>query len=255
VAPTPGAPWWLEFPGFEDPKNPFHDKRVRQAVSLALNRRAISDAETGGFGPLLGNWIPHDWAGALEWPVFEHNLAQAKRLMAAAGYPNGFQVDWLTPLPPYFSHGERIIGQLRDIGIHARLQTMERGTFFKKLEGGVKEWPGVQIILNISGAPGDWAGRYRAYFRCGGFASRTCVPEVDGTFERYEKSPDLAERERLAQEIQREILENAYFVPVYRLAFINAIGPRIVAQDWEDVFQSIQVNPYALPWEDIRVKE
>lgn len=254
LAPTQGGPWWLEFPGFEDAKNPFHDKRVRQAVSLALNRQAISDAETGGFGSLLGNWIPHDWPGALEWPVFQRNLEEAKRLMAEAGYPNGFEVDWLTPLPPYFSHGERIIGQLRDIGINAKLQTMERGTFFKKLEGGVKEWPGVQIILNISGSPGDWAGRYRAYFRCGGFASRTCVPELDAKMERYEKSLDLTERQRLAREIQRGILESSYFVPVYRLAFLNAVGPRIVAQGWQDIFPSVQVGVYALPWEDIKLK-
>jgi len=255
LAPTHGGPWWLEFPGFEDPKNPFHDMRVRKAVSFALNRQAISDAETGGFGPLLGNWIPDDWPGAVAWPVFEHNVAEAKRLMAQAGYPNGFQVDWLTPLPPYFSHGERIIGQLREIGIQTKLQTMERGTFFKKLEGGAKEWPGVQILLNISGSPGDWAGRYRAYFRCGGFASRTCVPEMDARFDRYEKSIDLTEREKVAREIQAGILENAYFVPVYRLAFINGIGPKVAAQRWEDVFPSVQVGVYALPWTDIRLKE
>lgn len=255
LAPTQGGPWWLEFPGLEEPNNPFHDRRVRQAVSLALNRQAISDAETGGFGQLLGNWIPHDWPGALEWPAFEHDLAAAKRLMAEAGHPNGFQVDWLTPLPPYFSHGERIISQLRDIGINARLQTMERGTYFKRLEGGREAFPGVQMLLNISGSPGDWAGRYRAYFKCQGFASRTCVPEVDEKFERYERSVDVAEREKLAQEIQRDILENHYFVPVYRLAFVNAIGPRVTAKGWEEVFPSVQVGVYALPWEDIGVKE
>src|SRR5919106_44247 len=54
LAPVLSGSWWLEFPGFQDPKNPFHDKRVREAVSLALDRRAINDAETGGMGKPTG---------------------------------------------------------------------------------------------------------------------------------------------------------------------------------------------------------
>ena len=42
---------------------------------------------------------------------------------------------------------------------------------------------------------------------------------------------DRAERKKLAEEIQREILENYYFVPVFRHAFMNAIGPRIAADE------------------------
>src|SRR6516162_276107 len=150
LAPVVSANFWLEFPGFQDPKNPFHDKRVRQAVSLAIDRDAINQAECDGLGRVDGNWINDDVEYGLAWPKWEHDIGKAKKLMAEGGYPNGFNVDWVTPIPNYYSRGERIVSQLQAIGIRAKLQTMERGVFLKRLQGGLKEWPGVQIILNAA---------------------------------------------------------------------------------------------------------
>src|SRR5438128_11200491 len=68
LAPVLSGSWWLEFPGFQDPKNPFRDKRVREAVSLAVDRRAMNQAESGGLGKPTGNWINNDVQYAIEWP-------------------------------------------------------------------------------------------------------------------------------------------------------------------------------------------
>ncbi len=127
LAPVVSGNWWLWFPGFQDPKNPFHDKRVREAISLAIDRDAINDAECAGLGQVDGNWINDDVEYAIDWPKWEQNVDKAKKLLAEAGHPNGFNFDWLTPAPPYYSRGERIMSQLQAIGIRGRLQTMERG--------------------------------------------------------------------------------------------------------------------------------
>jgi peptide/nickel transport system substrate-binding protein len=254
LAPVVSGNWWLEFPGFQNPANPFHDKRVREAISLAVDRDAINDAECGGMGVVDGNWINNDVEYGMEWPKWPRDIAKAKRLLAEAGYPNGFTVDWVTPTPNYYSRGERIVSQLQGIGIRSRLQVMERGVYLKKMQGGIREWPGVQIIFNATRIGGTWSNWYDSMFRCGGFNSKDffCVKELDDQFQKYLNSYDKTERKQLAEHIQRSILENYYFVPVFRHAFVNAIGPRIAAQNWQDVFPTI-TSGYAYPWEDIKL--
>jgi peptide/nickel transport system substrate-binding protein len=256
LAPVVSGNFWLEFPGFQDPKNPFHDKRVREAVSLAIDREAINQAECGGLGRVDGNWINDDVEYGMEWPKWPHDIAKAKQLMAEAGYPNGFTYDWLTPAPPYYSRGERIVGQLQAIGIRGRMQTLERAVYTKRREGGLKQWPGVNIIFAGARIGASWANWYEAAFKCGGLLSADafCVSDLDAKFARYLASDKADERKPLAEDIQRDILENYYFVPVFRHAFMNAIGPRIKAAKWQDVFPSFVSTGYAYPWEDIELK-
>jgi peptide/nickel transport system substrate-binding protein len=229
---------------------------VREAVSLVIDRHAMNDAETGGLGKPTGNWINNDVQYAIEWPEFERNVDRAKQLMQEAGHPNGFEIDWLTPLPTYYSRGERVIAQLRDIGIRAKLQVMERGIYFQKLQSGLREWPGVQMILHGVRIAGSWSFWYEAHVKCGGFnvRDRLCVKELDEKFAQYEDSIDPAARQQLAAEVQRGILENHYLVPVLRHAFVNAIGPRVAAETWQDVFPTITTG-YAYPWEDLKLRE
>src|SRR5262245_48882130 len=123
LAPVLSGSFFIEFPGFHDPKNPFRDKRVREAVSLAVDRRAMNQAETAGMGKPTGNWINDDVQYAIEWPEFPRNVEKAKQLLKEAGYPNGFDVEWITPLPTFYSRGERPIAQPREAGIRGRPQT------------------------------------------------------------------------------------------------------------------------------------
>jgi peptide/nickel transport system substrate-binding protein len=256
LAPVVSGNWWLAFPGFQDPKNPFHDQRVREAVSLAIDRDAMNEAECAGLGRVDGNWINDDVEYAIDWPKWPRDVAKAKKLMAEAGYPNGFTYDWLTPGPPYYSRGERVIAQLQAIGIRGKMQTLERAVYQKRQQGGMKEWPGINILLGGARIGASWANWYESQIKCGGMlaADKFCVPELDAKYNQYLASDKPAERKAMAEEIQQEILENYYFVPVFRHAFMNAIGPRIKAANWQDVFPSFRSTGYAYPWEDIELK-
>src|SRR5437762_13952940 len=57
LAPVVSGSWWLEYLGFNDPKNPFNDKRAREAVRLTIDRKALNDAASGAVGRCRGNWI------------------------------------------------------------------------------------------------------------------------------------------------------------------------------------------------------
>ena len=253
LAPVRASAIWLEFAGAERPDSPFNNPKVRQAASLALDRRAISQAEEAGLSGFEGNWIPEDWPGSLKRPEPEYNLQKAKQLLAEAGFPNGFEVEALSSNPPYHPLGERVITHLRELGIRMKLNPMERGAFIQKLSEGRGAFPNGLLLL-LSASPGDAASRIRSYAVCNGSSSRTCIPEIEEKVTQYEKSTNPSERERLLREAQEYILDNYLFVPLYRQAFINAMGPRI-ANRWDEIIGAIPQYAYPGPYEDIQVRD
>src|SRR2546430_1805137 len=94
-----------------DPKSPWADKRVRLAASYAIDRYALSEAETLGASKPTGSIVPRAFEFALPIEPMPYDPVRAKRLLAEAGYPNGFDAGELHQTPPYFSRGEAVMGQ------------------------------------------------------------------------------------------------------------------------------------------------
>ena len=83
--------FWLYFADQWDPKSPWHDRRVRQAASLAIDRPSINQALTLGHSRLTGSIIPTSFEYFWQPPAPGTTIrARAKKLLAEAGYPNGF---------------------------------------------------------------------------------------------------------------------------------------------------------------------
>src|SRR5437667_6864537 len=82
---------WFDFgPTQWDPKSPWHDRRVRLAAALAFDKNAINQAETLGHSKITGAIIPSAFEYALSLPPYPYDPVRAKKLLAEAGYPNGF---------------------------------------------------------------------------------------------------------------------------------------------------------------------
>jgi peptide/nickel transport system substrate-binding protein len=118
---------------------PFSDVRVRQAVSLAVDRQGIVDATYEGVG-VLNAAIP---AAFKEWSVpvdqlgdgaryFKYDPAEARRLLAASGYPNGFPASLCFTTygsPVFVDSAQLILKYLKDVGIDTKLDQKEYGAF------------------------------------------------------------------------------------------------------------------------------
>jgi peptide/nickel transport system substrate-binding protein len=247
VAARPPGVFWLDLPDQFDPKSPWHDRRVRQAASLAIDRDAINQAETLGFSRPTGSIIPRSFEFALPIEAPRFDAARARALLAEAGYPNGFDAGDFHPFPPYNTMGEALAGYLQAVGIRSRIKVMERASFLtawreKKLRN---------VIVGITGASGNAATRLEAYVTRTGIYSAGVVPEVEDLFVRQAGEMDRKKREVLLHQIQQVLHERAMHVPIYELAFLWGVGPR-VADAGVDLIKGFA---YSGPYEDLKVRK
>ena len=100
VATRHASIFWIEFADQWDPKSPWADKRLRQAVNYALDRKAINETACLGFCPPAGVIVPRVMDFALQVEPPPHDPQRAKHLLAEAGYPNGLDAGEFVPIPP-----------------------------------------------------------------------------------------------------------------------------------------------------------
>src|SRR5919204_1079147 len=242
------AAWWLDFPEqWGKAKSPWQDRRVRLAVNLALDRQAVNQAERLGYSRLTGSIIPSVMDFALRLDPYPYDPAQARRLLAEAGYPNGFDAGDLTPVPPFTTFAESVGGYLAAVGIRTRVRSMERATFFeawraKKLTG---------VIMGASAGLGNAAARLEAFVITSGTYAYGGYPDIDELFRQQAQERDRRKREAILHQIQRLMYERVMHAPIFEPASLHGVGARVEEP-------AVGLNPllyFAAPYEDMRLRK
>jgi len=243
---NPPAPFWLTFVDQWDEKSPWHDERVRRAASLAIDRKTINQALTLGYSKLTGSMIPQSFEFYWQPPAPVYDPAAARKLLAEAGHPGGFDAGEYYCDSSYANVGEAVLNNLREVGIRARLRPIERAAFLK----GWADKSYKNLIQAGSGAFGNAATRLAAFVVKGGTYAYGSYPDIDQLFQQQAVELDHERRAATLQTIQQLIYERTIAAPIWQLAFINGVGPRA----GESAFGLTTDFAYTAPFEDITLK-
>ncbi|HXT82087.1 MAG TPA: ABC transporter substrate-binding protein, partial [Acetobacteraceae bacterium] len=248
LKPTVGsAPYWLYFPEQWDPKSPWHDQRVRLAASLAIDRESINQALTLGHSHLTGSVFPENFEFYWPPPKPVYDPEKAKQLLAEAGHPNGFDAGFYTCDSSYANIGEAVLNNLVAVGIRAKLRPLERAGFFK----GYADKKFKNIIQGASGAFGNLATRLETFAVKDGTYAYGHYDDLDALFAQQAAELDYQKRKEILQKMQEIVHERAMYAPIWQLAFISGVGPRV----GESGFGRIAGFVYTAPYEDITLKQ
>ena len=203
---------------------PFNDVRVRKALTLGIDRYTMSKV----LYPLTGLKFVgalmrpgSDWAmpeADLEkLPGFgrdmEKNRAEARRLLAEAGYPNGLKVILKNRNVklPYQDFAVFLIQDWRKIGVEVEHRPLETAAWFSDGQNTGNFELIVAPAVEFMDEPDQFLGHYASGStqNWGRFSD----PRVDDLFSRQARTLDPTERKRLINEMEKIVLENAYYMP------------------------------------------
>lgn len=191
-------------------KKPFDNKLVRQALDMAVNKKAILDAVFQGAGTVAKNPIPPTlWSYNDKVADYPYDPAKAKALLAQAGYPNGTEIElWYLPVTrPYNPDGKRMAELIQadwdKVGVKTKLITYEWGEYRKRSKTG--EQPA--IMFGWSGDNGDPDNFFVPLLGCsavagGGNLSRWCNKEFEELVTKAATTTKQADRAALYEKAQ-----------------------------------------------------
>lgn len=211
--------------------SPLYDRRVREAMSLAINRDALVERIMHGTGVATGQMMPRGSFGHIPGhPVPAYDPERAKQLLAEAGYPDGFALSLTAAndrVPMNVDVAQAIVQMWSRIGIKASVNAVPTSVY-ARLGGGQKIPVYLGSMGNSSGEVGTTlvsllqthdpdrsTGTYNW--------SRYSNPEFDAMLEDAMMTMDAAEREEKLRKATLVMLEDYGVIPLYNITNIWAV--------------------------------
>jgi peptide/nickel transport system substrate-binding protein len=223
VTRAPPVPLLASSTGAPLDRNPLADPRVRQALSLAIDRRMLVDRVMEGSALASGQFMPPGSFSALpELGVPAADPAAARRLLAEAGYPQGFQITLAASNDRYMNDSRIVqaIGQMwTRIGVRTTVEAQPYAVFIgrasrREAPANLLTWGNstgeVSVLLNSV---------LRTVDRARGHGSSNRIqysnPEMDRLLGAAEAELDDARREALLRDATQIVLEDRAILPLY----------------------------------------
>jgi dipeptide transport system substrate-binding protein len=234
----------LEQPGlnvgylaYNTTKKPFDDVRVRKAVNMAINKKAIVDAVYLGTGVPATNPIPPtQWSYNTAVKDDAFNPEEAKKLLAAAGLKDGFATDlWAMPVQrPYNPNAKRIAelmqADLAKVGIKAEIKSFEWGEYRKRMQSGEHQMG----MLGWTGDNGDPDNFLNTLLGCssakqnGSNVAKFCYQPFEDLIQKAKVVSNPAERTKLYEKAQVIFKEQAPWFTIAHAVQLKPVRKEVI---------------------------
>ena len=224
-------------------KEPFRDKRVRQALNYAVNKVAIINRVLGGKGRVSDAPISPGVFGYTPIKTYEYNTERAKALLAEAGFPEGFETVLYTPVGRYHkdvSVAAAVAADLQKVGVKADLQMLEWETYLSSILQEREALEHQIFMLGWGCVTGDADYGLYTLFHSGEWprkglnASFLDNEKVDHLLDAARMTDNPKERKKIYKEAMTLIMDEAPWIFLY--SEIQIVGIRANVKD-------IQVYP------------
>ncbi|WP_096202863.1 glutathione ABC transporter substrate-binding protein [Bacillus sp. FJAT-45350] len=216
--------------GFNTEKAPFDDIRVRQAVTMALDKEIVVNNILDGvgtiaYGPLAANVFGY----SDEIEVLEYDVEAAKALLAEAGHADGFSTTiWTNDNPQRMDLAEFVQAQLKEIGIDVSIEVLEWGAYLENTANAQHD----MFILGWVTVTADADYGLYALFHSknhGSAGNRSFIadPELDALLDQARQEADPDVRAELYKEAQQIIVTEAPVTYTHFTHYVNGVNENV----------------------------